>query len=145
MREMDDNDFSKSDNFDTQQLHLNVNLRVISTVSTRDRTVTQLLHNKPNTDELTCHFAPASMDLIDFTPLILQGLYNALLTKHEDAIRASSKQWQPSRASLCTTPTPTRPTHLPVLPLYLLVNAISDMVPTKDEKGTYICILPGSL
>ena len=37
--EMDDNNLSKSDNLDTQ-LYLNVNLRVVSTVFPRDRTVT---------------------------------------------------------------------------------------------------------
>ena len=85
-REMVDDCHSKSDNIDTPRLNINVNLRVFATISPRDKTDTHLLHNKPNTDELTCHFAPASMDLIDFTPLISQGLCNALPTKREDVI-----------------------------------------------------------
>ena len=64
MREMDDNDHSKSDNFDTQQLYINVNLGLVSTVSLRDMTLTHLLQKKPNTNELTGNFAIAEMDII---------------------------------------------------------------------------------
>ena len=41
---------------------------------------TQQLHNKPTTDELMANLALADMDLIHIAPLILQGLYNTLLT-----------------------------------------------------------------
>ena len=71
IREMDDDYFSEPDNFDTQ-LYLKVNMCVVSTVSPCDRTVTQLLHNKPTTDELTANIALAEMDFIHFAPLILQ-------------------------------------------------------------------------
>ena len=87
MREMDDNNHSKSDNVDTQRLYLKVTLRVVSTVSPRDRTVTQLLDNKPITDEITAHIALAVTDLIHIAPLPLQGLCNGLITKREDVIR----------------------------------------------------------
>ena len=49
IREMDHNYYIKWDNTDTQ-LYLNANPRVVSTVYPRDTTLTQLLHNKPNTD-----------------------------------------------------------------------------------------------
>ena len=52
MREMDDTYHSKTDNIDTQRLYLKVNLRVVSAVYPRDMTVTQQLHNKPNTNKL---------------------------------------------------------------------------------------------
>ena len=83
---MEDNSYSKSDNIDTQRLYLKVNLRVVSAVYPRDRTVTQLLHNKPNTVELMVNIALAEMDLIHFASLILQKLCNALLTKRDDVI-----------------------------------------------------------
>ena len=83
---MDDDYFSKSDNIDTQRLYIKVNLRVVSTVCPLDRTVTQLLHNKQNADELMANLTPAEMDLTHFAPLILQGLCNALLTKREGVI-----------------------------------------------------------
>ena len=53
MGQTGDNYHSKSDNVDTQPLYLNANLGVVSTIYPRDRTGTQLLHNKPITDELT--------------------------------------------------------------------------------------------
>ena len=59
MREMVEHYHSKSDNIDTQRLHIKVNLRVVSTVCPLDRTVTQLLHNKPNIDELVANIALA--------------------------------------------------------------------------------------
>ena len=52
MREMDDNYLSESDNFDTQQLYVKANLRVVSTVYPLDATVSHLRHNKLTTDEL---------------------------------------------------------------------------------------------
>ena len=57
MCEMEDNCHNKSDNFGTQRLYLNVNPRVVSAVCPRDRTVTQLLHNKPIADELMVNLA----------------------------------------------------------------------------------------
>ena len=51
MRDMDDNYLSKSDNFDTQRMYLKICLRVVSAIYPRDRAVSQLLHNKPITDE----------------------------------------------------------------------------------------------
>ena len=98
MREMDDDFFSESDNFDTQWLHTKVNQRVISTVILHDRTVTQLRHNKPNTDELMDNIALTETDLIHFAPHLAM-LCNALLTKREDVICASSEPWLPSRGS----------------------------------------------
>ena len=68
IREMDDDYHSKSDNIDTQRLYLKDNLGVVSTVNPRDETVTQLLHNKPNTDELAANIALAEMDLTHFAP-----------------------------------------------------------------------------
>ena len=58
MLEMDNNYLIQSDNIDTQRLHIKVNLGVVSTVYPRDRTVTGLLHNRPNIDELTANIAP---------------------------------------------------------------------------------------
>ena len=72
MREMDDNNLCKSDNFDTQ-LSIKAILRVVSTVCPRDRTVTGLLHNKPTTNGLMANFTLAEVDLVYLTPLILQG------------------------------------------------------------------------
>ena len=40
MREMDDSDYSKSDNIDMRRLHLKANLRVVSAVNPRDMTLT---------------------------------------------------------------------------------------------------------
>ena len=87
LREMDDTHFSKSDNFDKQRLHTKVNLRVVSTVSPRDVTVQQLLHNMVITDELTANLAPTEMDIIQITPLILERLCITLVTKRDDVIR----------------------------------------------------------
>ena len=98
MREMDDNYHSKSDNIDTERLNLKVTQGVVSTVYPRDKTLTQLLH-KPITDELTANIALAEIDFIHFDPLILQGLWNALLTKREDVIMRFFKQWLSSRDS----------------------------------------------
>ena len=86
MREMDDDEHSKSDDVDTQRLCLKVTLRVVSTVYPRDRTVTQLLHNNPINDELTGNLGLAEIDLTSYAPLILQRLGNALLTTLEDVI-----------------------------------------------------------
>ena len=66
MPEINDDYLSESDNFDTQRLYLMANVRVVSAVYPRDATVSQLLHNKPNIDELTGNLAPAEMDLIQF-------------------------------------------------------------------------------
>ena len=73
MRETDDDYLIQSDNIDTQRLYLQVNPRVVSAVYSPDTTVTQLLHNKPITDELMAHLALAEMDLIHIAPLILKG------------------------------------------------------------------------
>ena len=60
MGQMRVNYLRKSDNFDTQRLSLNANLRVVSAIYPHDRTVTQSLHNKQNTDELTGNLAETS-------------------------------------------------------------------------------------
>ena len=86
MLEMDDNSLVKSDNTDTQRLSIKANLRLVSTLYPRDRTVTHLPHNKPNTDGLMANLALAVMDLIHFAPSSLKTLCNALLTKREDVI-----------------------------------------------------------
>ena len=83
---MDDDDHRESDNFDTQMLYLKVNLRFVSAVFRRDMTLTRLLFNKPNTDELMANLAPAEMDLIHLSSLILQKLCYTLLTKRKDVI-----------------------------------------------------------
>ena len=57
---MEDHNHGISDNFDTQRLSLNANLRVVSAIYPHDRTVTQSLHNKQNTDELTGNLAETS-------------------------------------------------------------------------------------
>ena len=144
---MDDNSHSKSDNIGTQRLYLNVNPRVVSTFYTRDATVSQLLHNKPNVDELMANLAPAEMDLIHFAPLILQKLCNALLTKREMLSGTTSKQWPASRGSPSKVlPTPTRsdlPRRSPVRPArrrHLRYD------PDEGRKGhVLLCILPGRL
>ena len=81
MHEMDDDNHIKSDNSDTQRLSINDNTRVVSTVSPRDMTVTQLLHNKPTTDELAANLALAKRELIHFALLTLQRHCHSLLTK----------------------------------------------------------------
>ena len=116
-------------------MYLNANLRVVSTVSPRDMTVIQLLHNKPITVELTANLALAELDLIHIAPLPLQGLCNGLLTKREDVIR---RFFETMAATTCLTievlPTPTRSdvsrrappdtiAQLDDLPLDMLVNA----------------------
>ena len=73
MREMDDNYLRKSDNTEMQRLYLKVTLRVVSTVYRRDRAVSHLPHNKPNTDKHMANIAITEIDLIHFAPLILQG------------------------------------------------------------------------
>ena len=69
-----------------RRLYLKANLRVVSAVYPRDKAVSQLLHKKPNTNELTGNFAPTEMDLIHLSSSILQKLCNSLLTKREDVI-----------------------------------------------------------
>ena len=96
MREMDDNCLVKSDNIDTQRLHLKVNLRVVVTVYPPDRTISQLLHNKPNTDELIANLALAVMGLIPFAPLILQSSATRSSPNVRSSSGASSKKWPPS-------------------------------------------------
>ena len=76
IREMDDDYHSESDNIDTPRLYTKVNLRVVSTVYPRDKTVAQLLHNKPNTNELMENIALAEMDSSS-SPLILKRLQRA--------------------------------------------------------------------
>ena len=72
---MDDNYLSKSDNFDTERPCLKDNLRVVSTVYLRDRTISQLLHNKTNADELMANSmtllaapepSPSALGLLSF-------------------------------------------------------------------------------
>ena len=134
MREMDDNFHSKSDNFDTQRLSIKVTLRVVSTVYPRDRTVTHLLHNKQNTDELTGNFAIHEMDLNHFAPLIMQRHYNGLLTRCENVIFCFSETVAPI-TRLAIEPAADTLTQLDDLPIDMLFDAISDMMPTKHEKG----------
>ena len=86
MREMDDTYHSKTDNIDTQRLYLKVNLRVVLAVYPRDMTVTQQLHNKPNTNKLLANLPPPRW-ISATPPLILQGLCNTLLTKREAVTR----------------------------------------------------------
>ena len=56
MHETDDHYHSTSDNIDTQRLYTRSTF-VFSRRSLRDMTVTPLLHNKPNTDELTANLS----------------------------------------------------------------------------------------
>ena len=58
MHETDDNYHSESDNIDMERLYIKVALGVVSTVYPRDKTVTHLLHNRPNIDELMANIAP---------------------------------------------------------------------------------------
>ena len=141
LHEMGDNYLIKSDNYDTQRLYLNVNLRVVLTFNPRDKTVTHLLYNKPITDELMANLALALIDLIHFAPLILQKLCNALLSKREEVVwrffylMAAITQLTIERA-------PDADPKRPASTFYrspFLVNAIPDMIPTKDKKGTYFC------
>ena len=85
--QLDDTYLSESDNIDTQRLSIKVNLRVVLTVFLPDMTVSQLRHNRPITDELLANLALTEVDFIHFTPLILQRLCNALLTKCDDVTR----------------------------------------------------------
>ena len=139
MLEMDDNYLSTSDNIYTQ-LHIKVNLRVVSTVCPLDSTVTQPLHNKPNTDDLLANIALAVMDLIHFAHLILQKLYNSLLTKREDVV-CRFFQTTATITRLTIEGAPGADPHTsqfdrsPFLP-----NAIADIMFTKDEKGTHFCV-----
>ena len=134
MREMDDSDYSKSDNIDMRRLYLKANRRVVSAVYLRDKAVSQLLHKKPNTNELTGNFALAEMDLNHFAPLIMQRHCNALLTRCENVIFCFSETVAPI-TRLAIEPAADTLTQLDDLPIDMLFDAISDMMPTKHEKG----------
>ena len=95
MLKIDDNNLSKSDDFGRERLYLNANIRVVSTVYPRDKTVTQLLHNKPITNGLTGNLAIAEIDLTNFAPSSCKDC-NALLTKREDVIRRFYETMAPS-------------------------------------------------
>ena len=142
MSEMDDNYVRESDNFDTERLNIKVNPRVVSTVCPRDRTVTQLLHNKPISDERMANIALAEIDLIHLAPLTLQRLCNALLTKREDVIfRFFESMAAITRVTIERAPDadPKRPASTFYRSSFL-VNTISDVMPTNDERGTYFCV-----
>ena len=112
--------------------------RVVSTVNPGDKTVTQLLHHKPISDERMANSALSEMDLIHLAPLILQGLYTALLTKREDVIYTSSKQSPLSRGSpSCVLPTPTPPAST----FYRWTCSSTPSPDDADEgrKGHYFC------
>ena len=130
MLEMDVDYLSKSDNIDTQRLHYNVNLRVVSTIYPRDMSVTQL-YNKPNIDELMANLAPSVMGLIPFAPLILENFATRSSPSARTFSGASTKQCPPSVPH--RAPPRRRPAKLDDLPFDLLVNAISDMTPAKNE------------
>ena len=68
MRLTDDDCHIKSDNSDTRRLDIKINPGVVLTVCPRDRSVSQLLHNKPMTIELTANIPLAVMELIHFAP-----------------------------------------------------------------------------
>ena len=121
-------------------MFLKVNLRVVSTVCPLDRTVTQLLHDKPNIDELMVNLALAVIDLIHFAQLILQKLCNALLTKREVGIwhffeTIAAFTWP----TIERAPDADQPSSM-FFSSPFVVNAITDMMPTNDEKGTYFCV-----
>ena len=82
--------------------------------------------------------ALSEMDLIHIAPLILQGLYTALLTKREDVIYTSSKQSPLSRGSpSCVLPTPTPPAST----FYRWTCSSTPSPDDADEvrKGHYFC------
>ena len=96
---MDDDYLVKSDNIDTPRLYVKVNLRVVSVVSPRDRTVSHLLHNKPITDELMANLKLAEMDLFQFATFILQDSSTHCSPNVRTLLGASSEQWPPSSDS----------------------------------------------
>ena len=96
---MDDDFLSESDNFDTQRLHTKVNQRVILTVIPHDRTVTQLRHNKPNTDELMDNIALTETDLIHFARSSCKDSATRCSPSTRTSSGASSEPWLPSRGS----------------------------------------------
>ena len=72
----------------------------------------------------------------------MQRLCNALLTKREDVIwRFLETMAVITRLTITRllTLSPSSTTCLDVLPLALLVNVISDMTPTKDQKWEHFC------
>ena len=87
-----------------QRLFLKVNKRVVSTVCPLDRTVTQLLHDKPNIDELMANLALAVMDLIHFAQLILQKLCNARQCNAQSPLHLSLAMAAITRPTVERTP-----------------------------------------
>ena len=117
-----------------RRLYIKANLHVVSAVYPRDKAVSQLLHKKPNTNELTGNFALAEMDLNHFAPLIMQRHCNALLTRCENVIFRFSETVAPI-PRLAIEPEADTLAQLDDLPIDMLVDPISDMMPTKDGKG----------
>ena len=124
-----------------QRLCIKVNLRVVSTVYPRDKTLQQLLHNKPNTDELMAtspsprwisYTSPhASCKALQRAADQARGRLPALLRNNG---------WHhAARHRACFRRRP-EATYFDVLPLDPLVDAITGMMPTKGEKGTYFCV-----
>ena len=72
------------------------------------------------------------MDLIHIAPVILQRLYNAPLTKREDVILRLFETITAVTRLTIVRASDADPTCLDDLPLDLLVNAITDMMLTKD-------------
>ena len=80
------------------------------------------------------------MDLIHFTPLILERLCNALLTKRDDVIwRFFETMSALTRLTAIVHHPDADPHTSPFCRPPFLPNAISDMTPEKDEKGEYSC------
>ena len=80
------------------------------------------------------------MDLIHLSSLILQKLCNALLTNRDDVVRRFSETIAPL-TRLTIEPAADTLAQLDDLPIDMLVDAISDMMPTKDGKGVLLHIL----
>ena len=86
MRETHDNCLSISDNFDTQRLYVKVNHREDSTPFPLDRTVTQLLHNRQNADEVMANLAFDHMDLTRSALSDAERPFAAALDKDLDTV-----------------------------------------------------------
>ena len=80
------------------------------------------------------------MDLIHLAPLILQKLYNTLLTNHEHVVcRFFETMSTITRLTIEGAPG-ADPHTSQFYPSPFLPNAISDIMFTKNEKGTHFCV-----
>ena len=127
----------QSDNINTQLLFLEVNLRVVSAIYPRDRPVLSC-----------CTTSRSSMNSRPTRPrrdgfhLIRSAHLSKTLQRAAHQTEDVTRRFFETMAAitlLTIERVPDTLAHIDDLPLTMLVNATSDMMPTKNEKGEYFC------